>query len=100
MFLLSGSDVTNEVYGFLSKDNYSDSARQKKTTGYAQAMGAFTGDSIGSAYYTHGWWWLRSPCDDYQYGYARVAGGTGTCHFGDLVDTSGGVVPALTIKLS
>jgi hypothetical protein len=100
VFLLSVKDITNEEYGHLPQKNYSDSARQKKTTAYAQALGAFTGHSEGIAYYTHGMWWLRSPCDDFQYGYVQVANGNGKSNYEDVVRTDVGVVPALRIKLS
>ena len=97
IFLLSAQDVTNNAYGF--KSIIFDTARQKKTTDYAQAQGAWT--STGTVH--NGYWWLRSPnVDDSGYAYdvnsdgrfGSDSGGYYVCY------TNRGVVPALQINLS
>ena len=94
IFLLSYQDVTNSNYGF-SSDYYStdDTARQKKTTDYAQAQGAYTSTS------SNGYWWLRSPYYYYSgVGEEVYTVGTGrACNYPNYTDF--GVVPALQIRL-
>ncbi len=97
IFLLSEEEATTSEYGF---DEYSvsgtDNTRIRVTTDYAKATGAYQGDS--SAGYG-GWWWLRSPNSDikdsarviYNYGHANL-------DF-NVLDTDGGVVPALCFQL-
>ena len=97
IFLLSAQEVTNTAYGFASSTSTYDTARQKKTTDYAQAQGAYT--STSTDYAGNGWWWLRSPRYYYSY-YARGVGGDGSVDYSDYVyDSSNGVVPALQIRL-
>ena len=91
VFLLSYAEVTNSAYGFSD-----DSARQKKTTAYAQMQGAYT--STESSYYGNGHWWLRSPYYDYK-DYARYVYDYGYAGSNNDVYSNYGVVPALKINL-
>ena len=93
IFLLSYEEVTNEDYSLNTS-----TARQKKTTDYAQAQGVYT--YSGGSYDGNGDWWLRSPyhlnpkfaCGIYNLG--------GAGHYDDVSNPFCGVVPALQIKLS
>lgn len=97
VFLLSYQDVINSNYGFSSSDSAYDTARQKKTTDYAQAQGAYTSKSTD--YAGNGSWWLRSPYRNYSYR-AREVRFSGLASFYDYVYyTCYGVVPALQIRL-
>ena len=91
IFLLSYTEARNSSYGLDST-----TARQKKTTDYAQAQGAYT--STSSSYAGPGRWWLRSP-DHSISDVARDVFLDGNV-FGHYVGrTLGGVVPALQIRL-
>ncbi len=57
--LLSYNDVLNTSYGFSSSSSADDTARQRKSTDYAQCQGCYT--STSSSYAGNSWWWLRSP---------------------------------------
>ncbi len=102
IFLLSYAEVINTDYGFASDYLTYDSARQKKTTDYAQCQGAYTYDD-GNVY-----WWLRSPYDDYNTYYdnskdARYVNNDGSVSDGGnhrVTHTRLGVCPALWISLS
>mgnify|MGYP003299262643 CR=1 FL=1 len=113
VFLLSEEEATTGVhlkdkgitedYGFDEYDRWvgddygtTTSTRIRDTTDYAKATGAYQGDS--SAGYS-GWWWLCSP--DYVYAaYARIIDDYGGAYYyGNVNDTDGGVVPALSISL-
>ena len=96
IFLLSYQDIINSNYGFSSNYLNSDTARQKKTTDYAQAQGAYTKTS--SSYAGNGCWCLRSPYDDSSYIACGVDNGGEIC-FDYVYYTRYGVVPALQIKL-
>jgi hypothetical protein len=98
VFLLSYKEVTNASYGYYS--NY-DTARQKKTTDYSKATGAYTNTSN---YNGNGWWWLRSPSSD-DGNFARSVDYDGNVNYyrsydHGVIDTSDGVVPALQIQLN
>ena len=103
VFLLSEKEATNSDYGFDEYDRWvgddydtTTSTRIRDTTDYAEATGAYPGDS--SAGYG-GWWWLRSPLYDFE-DRARVVGSFGDARNDRSVDnTLGGVVPALSISL-
>ena len=97
IFLLSYQDVINPNYGFSSDYKKLDTARRKKTTDYAQAQGASTNTSTD--YAGNGWWRLRSPYSDY-FQYALTGSLDGDVGNESVDRTSGGVVPALQIKLS
>ena len=92
IFLLSQLEVINGNYGFSS-----DIARQKKTTSYAKAQGAYT--YSGGSYDGNGYWILRSPVNGnpnesrgiLSYGHPRG--------YDSVCNTSNGIVPALQIKL-
>ena len=92
VFLLSKAEIKNSAYGFTS-----DSVRVKKTTEYAKSQGAFANsDNVD-------WWWLRTPSynkstpqkNDLVHN-VKVAGSLWSSNVGV---TSGGVVPAMWIKL-
>lgn len=100
IFLLSVKEVTSEDYGF-AKTTSKTETREKKTTDYAQAQGAYNeGNGNGT-------WWLRSPLD-YCTSYARSIYCDGdTLNYGHVMtrnysvkDPSFGVVPALQIQLN
>lgn len=58
--LLSYWDVLNTSYGFSSSYNTYYTARQRKSTDYAQCQGCYT-RSTSDSYSGNSWWWLRSP---------------------------------------
>ena len=95
VFLLSYKDMLNTSYGFSS--SYQDTAKEKKTSDYAQVQGADTYTS--SSYSGDGFWWLRSP----NYSDGNNASGVNfagrVCHDYYVNYTNYGVVPALTIML-
>ena len=96
IFLLSEKEATTSDYGFAEYNQYgTGSTRIRVTTDYAKATGAYQSSTEGYG----GWWWLRSPNyyfvdiarDIYNDGYA------GSDNF--VINTYGGVVPALSISL-
>ena len=91
IFLLSYQDVINANYGFLS-----DNTRQKKTTDYAQAHGAYTNTS--NSYAGNGMWWLRSPSAKWLEVLIVDSNGSSFSYYTDF--TFVGVVPALQIRLA
>ena len=98
VFLLSYREVTNSAYGFASSSTY-DTARQMLTSDFSRATGA--GMGTDSSCYGNGWWWLRSPSNNYSI-YARDVRNLGSA-FNDYYvygDCSHGVVPALNLTLS
>lgn len=98
VFLLSFTEVTSSDYGFNRSSSAYDTAREKKTTDYAQSQGAYTYFSSSSEYNGNGFWWLRSP--NYYYSYYARGVYNGGVDYGDGVRSTGyGVVPALQIRL-
>ena len=106
IFLLSEQEATNSDYGFDEYDRWvgddygtTTSTRIRDTTDYAEATGAYPGDS--SAGYG-GWWWLRSPIYGSEYN-ARDIDFDGYANGRNDRDFVGyayvGVVPALSISL-
>ena len=96
IFLLSESEVTNDLYGFAAYSEY-DTARRMLTSDYSRATGAYM--STSSDYYGNGWWWLRSPYCSYSY-YARDIFNDGSARdYYNVYNTYVGVVPALRIRL-
>lgn len=95
--LLSYWDALNTSYWFSSSGSTNDTARQRKSTDYAQCQGCYTG-SDSSSYSGNSWWWLRSPrhsgsasgvdYDGWANNYASVDG------------TYKGVLPALNLGKS
>jgi len=98
VFLLSEKEVTTTSYGFASYST-NDTARQKKTTAYAQCQGAYTYSTTGYTYTGCGWWWLRSPYSDYSYLARRVDCGGYASVSSSVYSASEGVVSALNIRL-
>ena len=97
IFLLSEQEATNSEYGFAAYDAYGKgSTRIRVTTDYAtKATGAYQSSTPGYG----GWWWLRSPLYSSEYN-ARVIHDYGIANrSGNVLDTNGGVVPALSISL-
>lgn len=95
--LLSYWDVLNTSYGFSSSSSASDTARQRKSTDYAQCQGCYT-RSDSSSYSGNSWWWLRSP--DFS-DLAAVVDRDGWANYYYLVgDADGGVLPALNLGKS
>ena len=111
IFLLSEQEATNSDYGFDEYDRWvgddygtTTITRIRDTTDYAEATGAYPGDS--SAGYG-GWWWLRSPnCVIESYardidfdGYANGRNDRDFADYSNVYFAYGGVVPALSISL-
>ena len=95
--------ITDEDYGFDEYDRWvgdkydtTTSTRIRVTTDYAKATGAYQGDP--SAGYGC-WWWLRSPYYDNVLGARAVDNVDGYANNNLIVDSDGGVVPALSISL-
>ena len=88
VFLLSKAQASNTSYFS------GDSQREKLTTDYARAMGAFM--STYTDYYGNGYWWLRTPDTDYAY----IVDEEGTIdQYSSVYNTFNSVVPALQIQL-
>ncbi len=85
VYLLSYYEANKKLYGL---NNNSD--RIMKTTAYARANGAYQSDADTAG----GFWWLRSPYDDY---YARGINYDGSSDYDYVSDVCVGVVPALTV---
>ncbi len=98
VFLLSYQDVMNSSYGFSTSSSSYDTARQLKSTAYAKSQGCYA--STESSYSGNGWWLLRSPYYSVSYNARYVNGGGDAGEIGDVSRASGGVVPALHIRLS
>ena len=94
--LLSYNDVLNTSYGFSSSYSAYDTARQRKSTDYAQCQGCWT--STSSSYSGNSWWWLRSPCG--SVGAAGVSDGGWASSGTYVYNTCGGIVPALNLSQS
>ena len=97
--LLSYNDVLNTSYGFSSSYSAYDTARQRKSTDYAQCQGCWT--STSSSYSGNSWWWLRSP---YYSFYATAVDGGGWAYYYYYYYyvnyTYRGIVPALNLSQS
>ena len=97
IFLLSYREVVNSAYGFASSSSTDDTARSMSTSDYSRATGAYM--STSSDYYGNGYWWLRSPNVSGS-NYARgVSYGGGVGNNNPVNHSSGGVVPALRIRV-
>lgn len=100
VFLLSFKEAT--TYCFAENLDESDPARQKKTTDYAQAQGAYTYSGSTEECLGNGYWRLRSPFshDSYDSYYAlRITFGGSIDIYGGVDITEYGIVPALWIEL-
>lgn len=99
VFLLSDEDVKEEDYGF-SKSSY-DTARQIRSSDYAQIQGVYTNKSESSSFFGNGLWWIRSSNeDDTRNCYASYVDVAGYADDDGMVNfTYRGVVPAITIQL-
>ncbi len=90
IFLLSRSEVLNSNYGFSSSYYTYDTARQIKSTDYAQCQGCKK--STSTSYNGNSWWHLRSPGNC---GRTADVSYDGRAYNGDGVsDTVYGIVPA------
>lgn len=88
IFLLSRAEVKDYAYGVTA-----ESTRQRGASDYALAQGKYVDSN------SVGWWWLRSPNPtDYSLAYRIKT--DGTIHSTDVSATSGGIVPALWLKLA
>ncbi len=94
--LLSYNDVLNTSYGFSSSYNTNDTARQRKSTDYAQCQGCWT--STSSSYAGNSWWWLRSPYYSYYATEVDYDGWAGSYY--NVDSTYRGIVPALNLSQS
>ncbi|MBD5134452.1 MAG: fibronectin type III domain-containing protein [Lachnospiraceae bacterium] len=103
VFLLSESEVYTDnavTYGFASKLNKDDEARRCKSSDYAKAMGARSGD-ITKDYKENCFWWLRSPGWENDSASSVDWSGYVNDACGDEVDCrSNGVRVALNLNLS
>ncbi len=93
IFLLSMQEITNGLYGF---GNYSydrkNFARARKVTDFAKVNSVWASDVLGN-----GFWWLRSP--NYQNDKnANIITDEGKNFYYQIISSSVGVVPALTIS--
>ena len=97
VFLLSYREVVTSEYGFSSDYSDYDTARRMTVSDYARSTGAYMNTS--NSYFGCGYWWLRSPYNDY-YSDARYVSLDGYAGYSNYVDLDyRGVVPALNITL-
>lgn len=103
VFLLSTREVTTDnnggAYWFdIKRDAIGIFSECKQNTDYAKCQGAYT--IADGTYEGNGPWWLRSPMYDFSND-ARFVNFDGYVDGSGSVDyTSGGIVPALKIRLS
>ena len=93
VFLLSRVEVKDSNYGFNTNGAEVDYARQKTATDYAIYSGVYTDSSDGA------WWWLRSPSDKTGTVNAHCIKVNGSLNQSGVTTATGGVVPAMWIKL-
>ena len=91
LYLLSYQDLINSNYGFT--DN---ALRYAKVTDYAKAKGAYW--EINLSYLNNGYYWLRSPDDNYS-NFANYVNNYGRIGSHDVYYTDLGVRAACTINL-
>lgn len=84
VFLLSYEEAYKK-YGL------TDIQRMKKPNDYAKSNGAYIAPENGCGFY-----WLRSPKDDYDF-HALTVGYAGQLNYGTVLKTPGGVVPVVRI---
>ena len=84
-------EVKNADYGFNTNGATVDYARQKYATEYAIYNGAYVDSNNGA------WWWLRTPNTTANKVH-RIAV-DGTMGISDITTQTGGVLPAMWIKL-
>ena len=92
--LLSYWDVLNTSYGFSSSSSAFDTARQRKSTDYAQCQGCYTRSDSGNS-----WWWLRSPSSSSGATEVVYEGWARYYYYG-VNYTNRGVLPALNLTQS
>lgn len=96
VFLLNYLDVVSEAYGYNSDLNALDSFRQKKTSDYSRANGAWMATSEG--YFGNGNWWLRSAKQESNQEVKSVYS-IGNVDSYRVSDCALGVVPVLRVEL-
>lgn len=101
VFLPSYKDYINPSYGFETTCDLTDT-RCCKTTDWARARGAYYYTSSSPYYHQYnGWYWTRSPSNDYYYKYlAWDVDGGGSTTVSVVSTTRGSVRPALTVKIA
>lgn len=95
IFLISFYDAINSAYGFRSSEEYTDTARQMKSTDYAKCQGLpvqNSSDDRFSKYNGNSGWRMRSPDDSLRATDVDSEGCSNYC-FGVYV-TDLGIVPA------
>lgn len=97
VFLLSYWDVINSNYGFSSSYSTYDTARQLKSTDYAQCQGCYK-YTTSTRYYGNSWWRLRSPYNSIYAAHVHYGGYANDGH--SVNNTYFGIVPALKLEKS
>lgn len=96
LFLLSRLEARNTEFGFNESYIFDDDARRKAPTDYSLSKGIIQ-------YSGFGYWWLRSPINDYSsYAFNVAIGGKVREYYvgnGYMNGNDSGAVPALKIKL-
>ena len=99
VFLPSYRDYINSSYGFSTSEDPTDT-RYCKTTDWARARGAYYDNDSASYQYNNGYYWTRSPDDEYS-NYAWIVSHNGILDYGGQVSLARrSVRPALTIKIA
>lgn len=96
VYLLSGDDMTNSQYGFRQSQWEKNSGfRQMEYSEYAYVMGVYQHKDEPD----YCWYWLRTPGKSANQAIQVTCGGWLDSEF-DVTDSTGAVLPALTVKRS
>ena len=99
VFLLSGSEVYNDKYGFICISYETHETNSACSSVYAKAMGTYSGIFDSDIYAGNCWWWLRSP--GYNSHYADGVDYDGIVYRCSMVNNpSRGVRPVLNLNLT